>query len=274
MFTHSLGNDTYNGGADTDTVSFANGTQGVNIDLALLTATGDAAGDTFISIEKFIGTAFNDVFQGAAGAINETVTGGAEDDFLKGGGGADVLNGGADDDKLQGEAGSDTLNGGSGEDELLGGDDADILNGGGGSDLLTGGLGVDVMTGGPGSLLSGDSNTFIFTALADSGVGAGLRDIITDFTPDGFFVFTPDEIDVSAIDADINTPRVNDAYEFIGAAAFNNDGVGPGEIRAVQVGADTLLQFDVRGDFDNIVDFEILLTGVTATDIDVSEFVL
>jgi Ca2+-binding RTX toxin-like protein len=52
----------------------------------------------------------------AAGAIQLTADGGAGDDVLIGGDGADVLSGGAGDDVLIGGLGIDVLNGGDGDD--------------------------------------------------------------------------------------------------------------------------------------------------------------
>ena len=52
----------------------------------------------------------------------------------------------------------------------------DTLSGGAGNDTLDGGTGVDQLTGGDGI------DVFDFNAITESGVGIGLRDIITDFT--------------------------------------------------------------------------------------------
>jgi Ca2+-binding RTX toxin-like protein len=61
--------------------------------------------------------------------------GGAGNDMLYSGNGADILNGGHDDDMIFGGGGNDRLRGGNG---------VDYLNGGGGDDLMTGGAGIDV----------------------------------------------------------------------------------------------------------------------------------
>src|SRR3954447_3026360 len=69
-----------------------------------------------------------------AGAGNDQVFAGAEDDTLTGGDGTDHLRGGAGDDDLTGGNGSDTLLGGDGDDTLNGGQGADTIIGGNGFD--------------------------------------------------------------------------------------------------------------------------------------------
>jgi Ca2+-binding RTX toxin-like protein len=110
------GADMLNGGAGTDTASYADATSGVSIDLTAdaSTWTGDAHGDTFISIEAYDLTNFNDVFRGDDTA--NSVTSGAGDDQLFGRGGNDTLAAGNGNDVLDGGAGADMLNGGDGTD--------------------------------------------------------------------------------------------------------------------------------------------------------------
>ena len=60
-------------------------------------------------------------------------------------------------------------------DMLTGNVAANALSGGGGNDRLMGGLGGDTLTGGAGA------DVFDYDALADSPIGAGSRDVITDF---------------------------------------------------------------------------------------------
>jgi Ca2+-binding RTX toxin-like protein len=146
-------------------------TEGVNILLASGTASGgDAMGDTLISIENVIGSDYDDVIEGDAGA--NRIEGGRGDDLLTGGGGDDIIIGGR---------GADTLVGGDGEDvadytlslegvtidladALAGGGDAlgdsfsgieivqgsyhdDIMRGDAGDNRLRGGLGADIIDG-------------------------------------------------------------------------------------------------------------------------------
>ena len=76
----------------------------------------------------------------------------------------DIATGG--NDYIEGTSAVDAIFGFDGNDELFGFDGDDIIVGGNGADKLTGGKGAD---------------TFVFSDLGDSGIGAGNRDVITDF---------------------------------------------------------------------------------------------
>lgn len=120
--------------------------------------------------DTLYGSAVNDGNDG-----NDTLNGGNGNDLLNGGFGNDTLLGGIGNDRLFGGDGTDILNGGDGDDVLNGGLGDDNLAGGNGNDALLGGLGKDVLTGGIGA------DVFSFYGAADSGVGAGIRDVISDF---------------------------------------------------------------------------------------------
>jgi Ca2+-binding RTX toxin-like protein len=96
------------------------------------------------------------------GAGNDVLTGGSGADQLFGGAGNDVLNGKGGDDLLFGGAGNDVLIGGPGNNQVFGdaGDDRMIWNPGDGSDVLEGGDGNDTaeVNGGNGN------ETFTITA--------------------------------------------------------------------------------------------------------------
>ena len=70
---------------------------------------GEAVGDTYLGIEGFVGSAFDDTFVGsntgneymAGGAGNDALYGLAGFDYLAGGAGNDILYGGADADKFE-----------------------------------------------------------------------------------------------------------------------------------------------------------------------------
>ena len=121
-----LGADVIEGGAGFDVAAYWNATAAVQIDLATPGLnSGEAVGDTLVSIEQIVGTAFNDTISGASAA-----------DSLSGGVGNDIIEGRDGNDTLLGEAGDDTLRGGNGADSLLGGIGADSMDGGAGDDYV------------------------------------------------------------------------------------------------------------------------------------------
>ncbi len=144
------GADDLDGGAGTDTASYRSATALVTISGGAGTG-GDAAGDTYTSIERWwlsdfadvvTGTAADEIYFGFAG--DDTIDGGAGVDILVGGAGMDTLNGGAGDDLVFGGDDNDTLSGGNGRDYILGGNGNDRIEGGSGNDHLNGNAGADV----------------------------------------------------------------------------------------------------------------------------------
>lgn len=118
------GADVLSGGAGSDTASYASALAGLTARLDTPAAnTGDAAGDSYTSIENVSGTAFNDTLAGDAG--DNVLSGLTGADTLEGNGGADTLFGGDNGDTLRGGAGLDNLYGGAGADILDGGADFD-----------------------------------------------------------------------------------------------------------------------------------------------------
>ena len=132
-----LGADVLNGGDGVDAAFYTLAEEGVTLDLALGGTGGEAAGDTFSSIEWVFGSAFDDDITGDAGANN-----------LFGGAGNDILNGDDGNDRIQGGDGDDTIDGGDGVDTIFGQDGNDTLSGGAGNDFFFGSDGGDSFDGG------------------------------------------------------------------------------------------------------------------------------
>jgi Ca2+-binding RTX toxin-like protein len=152
------GADVHEGGDGTDQASYGSSIAGVVLDLRPSgVSTGDAAGDTFDSIENFRLTALGDTIfaddSEIAGVFNldagdDIFNGGIAIDRVLGGNGLDTISGGGGADVLNGQGGDDTLNGGDGADTLRGESGADTLNGDAGNDLIYGGTGNDTINGG------------------------------------------------------------------------------------------------------------------------------
>ncbi|MFD0916868.1 calcium-binding protein [Pseudahrensia aquimaris] len=156
------GADIFSGGSGSDSFDARSAANGVSINLITGVHGGDAAGDTFASIEKFFGSTVEDDFMR---------TGAARADFA-GFGGNDTLIGGSSVDRISGGDGDDILFGGSASDTLQGGGDNDTLNGGGGRDLflyVNAAFGQDTIT----DFQDGIDRMRVFSAVADD---------ISDFT--------------------------------------------------------------------------------------------
>ena len=142
--------DFLHGGGGLDTATYASSDSFVILDLqARAGNSGDSRFDTFVSIEIFEGSSFDDVMRGDETA--NIFDGSDGDDSLSGRGGNDVLDGQKGDDNLDGSSGDDELDGGTGADNLLGGSGLDKLNGGNGSDVVRGGDDADEVRGGAAS---------------------------------------------------------------------------------------------------------------------------
>jgi hypothetical protein len=209
------GDDTYAGGLGVDTVRYTSATAAIDIDLASGTAGSRAGGDAAgIGSDRLSG-----IENVIAGSFADRVTGDAFANDLRGMGGRDDLRGGAGDDTLRGGAG------------------ADSLAGGGGRDQLSGGAGHDV---------------FVFTQVADSRPGAGLADLIVDFS-------AGDRIDLSRIDAAAGRSS-NDAFRLLDAPPE------VGRANGVLWFVDGVLYGST--DRDAEAEFAIVLRGVTSVGVD------
>ncbi len=181
--------DSYDGGANIDTIAYTSSTMVdnrwiVNLAAGLLTfdgasrdvlsgfenvrvenaagMIGDGGANVLIAIGAFdntvYGNAGNDTVN--AGEGNDFVRGDDGDDSVLGGLGDDSLYGGSGNDYVAGSDGNDIFIGGLGEDQLFGQVGDDDVTGGDGNDMVNGGVGEDTLAGAAGldTLLGGDGN--------------------------------------------------------------------------------------------------------------------
>jgi Ca2+-binding RTX toxin-like protein len=211
------GPDVLDGGTGSNTASYTGAATGVVADLDDNSfGTGDARGDTYISIQNLAGSGFDDILYGDHGG--NRLSGGAGNDILVGEAGADTLDGGAGSDTAAydasasglradlltpatntGDAADDVyvsienLDGSSFDDILLGDNKANVIGGNlvhdlasgndrlfgrGGNDQLFGYDGDDTLDGGAGAdmLDGGIGINTASYATATSGVLADLDD--------------------------------------------------------------------------------------------------
>ncbi len=139
-----------------------------------------------------------------------------------------------------GGSGNDQITGNHADNRLWGNAGNDQIDGGAGNDLIVGGAGKDVLTGGAGNDIFG----YAFLA-SESPVGAG-RDVIADFQEG-------DKIDLRGVGA----------TTFIGSALFSGQA---GQVRAVTLTDQTIIEVDVNG--DRIGDMQIEIAGGYQFDVD------
>ncbi len=124
-FLGGAGADSHNGGANIDTVDYRLATSAVSLSLINGGSAGDALGDTYVNVERVLGSDFNDTIFGSTG--NDNLHGYAGDDFMWGGS--------SGNDVLFGETGNDTFYystvTGDGFDTL-----ADFVTGAGSDDVI------------------------------------------------------------------------------------------------------------------------------------------
>src|SRR6266704_558977 len=230
--TGNAGANTFNGGLGADTMSGGDGSDTYYVDnlgdvVSETNATASTGG--YDMVNSYLGayTLAANVENGrilATGAAN--LTGNGLGNILCAGSGNNVLDGGNGVDtasyafagsavtvslavttaQATGGSGSDTL---TAIENLIGSAFNDMLTGNAGNNVLTGGLGQDTMSGGLGN------DIFAFHALAETGLTSTSADVITDFVPG------QDRIDLSTLDANAATAAANEAFTFIGGAAFS-----------------------------------------------------
>ncbi len=138
------GADQLDGGTGTDTAAYTRSPVGVTIDLTLAGpqgGAGDGTGDTLVSIENLVGSAFADVLTGDAGP--NRIEGGAGDDTIVGGGGGDLLFGGTGNDTITLTANVPL---GGAAPEVHGGDGDDTIVVDGNNAVVYGDTGYDSIT--------------------------------------------------------------------------------------------------------------------------------
>jgi calcium binding hemolysin protein, putative len=96
--------------------------------------------DNIIGYTIYAGAGDDSIY---GGKNNDIIYGQAGDDTIRSGAGDDLIYGGSGADTIIAEEGNDTLYGGSGNDQLYGREGNDILEGGEGNDILYGGAGDD-----------------------------------------------------------------------------------------------------------------------------------
>ncbi len=190
------GNNTLNGLDGVDTVSYANASAGVTVNLANSAAqnTLGAGTDTLLNFENLTGSGFNDVLIGNAG--NNTLTGGAGVDRLTGGTGADSF-------MFTSALGVDTVTDfASGSDKLLFsqagiriGDGDTLLEGGVVRAFGTGGFansaeGVIMQQNIGGTITTSSAATAIGSATAAYALGKTVLFAVDNGTATGLFLFT------------------------------------------------------------------------------------
>ncbi|MGZ2386201.1 calcium-binding protein [Rhizobium brockwellii] len=240
------GSENYNGGADFDTIlaDASNTNIGIN-QITMIERIDGGAGNTNVDIQTSTAT---NPFLDLRGVELVNI------DEIKGQGGNDfiLLEGGAGTGNIA-LSRADVVRAGGGNDTIISGYGSDQIFGDAGNDTLTGGQDRDFLAGGTGT------DTFNLGVTTDSAVGAITADQILDFSSaDG------DKIRLADIDADTSSAATNEAFSFVGSAAFS--GVA-GELRAETLSGITHVYGDVNA--DGAADFEIVLNNgasLSATD--------
>lgn len=265
------GADYLDGGLGYDTLTYANSSSAITINLATGAAGGgDATGDTVFGFEYVTGTAFDDTFTGNSGS-NSFLAGNGNDIFYVSGG-VDNFYGGAGTDvasfagfgfavwvdlldtsmEVYHRSGSNVAAGSwqtlvnlsevenvigtSFDDEMYGNTWANMFIGGAGNDKLSGAAGMDILNGGLGndSLTGGtEADRYAYSS------GIFGNDIINGFQ-DGL-----DKIDLTG------------------------SGLTFSSFTASQIGSDTILSY-----FDGTNTSTIKLAGMAIASIDANDFIV
>jgi Ca2+-binding RTX toxin-like protein len=296
--------DTLNGGSGLDFAAYGTSASGVIVNLANgLALLGDAAGDTFDSIENLSGSDFGDFLTGDGG--NNILLGQAGNDTLVGGGGTDLMMGSLDDDTYIVDSALDVVTefGGDGNDtvrtsvsyRLAPGTDVEVLRttddfgataidltGNNTNNEIVGNDGANVITGGGGAdhLVGRDGNdTYVVDVAAVTiaeNAGRGTDTVLTSVSyvltagADIEFLATTDDNGTGIIDltgnAAGNVVRGNNGNNVIGGGDGNDELTGrSGQDRFVfNTALNPTSNLDEITDF-NVADDTILLDDTVFT---------
>jgi len=249
VISGGLGNDILMGGAGSDIVSFASAGGSVTVDLSVTAAQATGEGtDTLSGFEGIIGSAFADILTGSAG--NEIIDGGAGlvDDTLTGGAGIDTVSYasagaavtidlGAIATQNTVGAGTDTITqfenitGSAFNDRLTGDGRANVIEGGLGDDVINGGAGADTVSY-EGSKAAVTVNLGLTTAQNTIGAGSDTLSAVENLSGSGFADTLSGSAATNAIDGGFG----NDT---IGAGAGNDTVTGGAGNDLIDGGAGT-----------------------------------
>jgi Ca2+-binding RTX toxin-like protein len=249
VISGGLGNDILMGGAGIDLVSFASAGGSITVDLSVTAAQATGEGtDTLSGFEGIIGSAFadiltgsagNDIIDGGAGFVDDTLTGGTGVDtvsFASAGGGV-TIDLGANATQNTGGAGRDTITqfenitGSAFNDALTGDGNANVIEGGLGDDVINGGAGTDTVSY-EGSKAAVTVNLGLATAQNTIGAGRDTLSAIENLTGSGF----ADTLTGSGANNAIDGGFGNDT---IGAGAGNDTVTGSAGNDVIDGGAGT-----------------------------------
>ncbi|MEZ5691991.1 MAG: calcium-binding protein [Rickettsiales bacterium] len=294
-----FGGNHMDGGDGVDTVSYAESSQVVSINLDSTGSQGwGASGDTLVSIENLIGSAYNDTLAAKssgsvihAGSGNDTINGRAGSDTIYGENGNDTIYAGAGNDTVYGGAGDDLIYSQAGDNLIVGGAGADTINGFTGistvsyadsSAAVNINLATNANTGGDaqGDVLQGVTN-IIGSDFADNLTGDYKNNTITGGSGvdtitggSGFDIFkylADTDSGTGAGNRDIITDFSHAQGDKIDLSAFagdfifmgtNNFSATANEVNYSQSGGNTIIAVD--SDANGLTDFEIQLAGLHA----------
>jgi Ca2+-binding RTX toxin-like protein len=297
IITGGSAGDILNGGAGKDTVSYANASGKVTVDLALTGAqnTGTAGMDNLSGFENLTGGSNDDTLYGDKNA--NVILGGTGNDIIEGRLGADMLDGGIGLDTLSyagstkavtialGASGISTtgkggdsagdkvknfenITGSAFADNLKGNADDNVIKGGAGDDTIEGGAGGDNLDGegGINTLSYASSAAGVFIDLSGGAVNGGDADLDTIHNFQNLIGSAKDDILSGNGSANkFDGGAGNDAIEGAGGNDILIGGIGNDTVMYTQAGtgvtvslAQTKQQNTIGAGLDTLSGFENL----------------